>query len=92
MIVSKAVRMAEMMNIPVLGLVENYSYFRCTDCGKKHKIFGDSHLEQVAAEYHLPVLAQLPIDPKVAEACDNGEAETLNIGELEASLNAIFSK
>jgi len=92
MIVSKAVRMAEMMNIPVLGFVENYSYFRCPDCEKKHKIFGDSHLEQVAAEYHLPVLAQLSIDPKVAEAFDNGEAEALDTRELEEALNAIFAK
>ena len=63
MIVAKAVRMAEMMHVPVIGLVENYSYFRCPDCGKCHQIFGKSHLDETAQAYHLPVLARLPIDP-----------------------------
>lgn len=92
MIVSKAVKMANMMHIPVLGVVENYSYFECPDCGKRHSIFGNSHLEQVAMEYHLPVLAQLPIDPSVAYKCDNGEAESLNSKELEAALAAIMAE
>lgn len=86
MIVSKAVKMAEMMQIPVVGLIENYSYFRCPDCGKRHAIFGESHIEQIAAEYHLPVLARLPINPAVAQACDNGNAEDLDTTELEAAL------
>ena len=64
--------MAEMMHIPVLGLVENYSYFRCPDCGKEHAIFGESHIERVAADLGLKVLARLPIDPTVAAACDAG--------------------
>ena len=90
MIVSKAVKMANMMHVPVLGLVENYSYFKCPDCGQKHKIFGDSHLERVAGEYHLPVLAQLPIDPDVAVKCDNGGAEELNVEEIGAAIAAIL--
>ena len=75
MIVAKAVNMAKMMDIPVLGLVENYSYFRCPDCGKKHAIFGESHIEKVAAELEVPVLAKLPIDTALAAAFDAGQIE-----------------
>lgn len=75
MIVSKSVKMAEMMNIPILGIVENMSYFKCNDCGKKHKIFGESHIEEIANKYNLEVLAKVPIDPKISEACDNGAIE-----------------
>ena len=75
MIVTKAVHMAQMMSIPVLGLIENYSYFQCPDCGKQHNIFGESHIEQVAADLGLKVLARLPIDPAVAAACDSGRIE-----------------
>ncbi len=89
MIVAKAVKMANMMQVPVLGIVENYSYFRCPDCGGRHSIFGESHLEQIATEYHLPVLARLPLDPTVAAACDNGEAERLDTTELEAAVAAV---
>ncbi len=78
MIVSKAVRMANMMHIPVLGFVENYSYLECPDCGKKISVFGKSHLDEVAAQFDIPVLARLPIDPSVAEAYDNGLMETVN--------------
>ena len=92
MIVSKAVKMAQMMKIPVLGLVENYSYFRCPDCNRCHSIFGESHIESVAAEYHLPVLARLPIDPQVAKACDSGNAEDIHTEELEAALAVIMSE
>ena len=77
MIVAKAVKMAELMHIPVLGLVENYSYFQCPDCGKRHAIFGESHIEKVAQEMGLPVLARLPIDPALAAACDAGQAESM---------------
>ena len=83
MIVTKAVRMAEMMKIPVLGLVENYSYFQCPDCGARHPIFGQSHLEQVAAELELPILAQLPIDPALAAAFDAGQIESVNPNRME---------
>ncbi len=89
MIVGKAVRMANMMAVPVLGVVENYSYFRCPDCGKRHALFGESHLASIAEEYHLPVLAQLPIDPAVAEKCDRGLAEELDTAEIEAAIAAI---
>lgn len=75
MIVSKAVRMAEMMNIPIIGLVENMSYFKCPDCGKKHRIYGDSHIDEIAEKHNLKVLAKLPINPKIAAACDKGMIE-----------------
>jgi Mrp family chromosome partitioning ATPase len=78
MIVTKAVKMANMMHIPVLGFVENYSYLQCPDCGKQIQVFGQSHLDEVAKEFDLPVLARLPIDPKVAEAYDNGLMETVD--------------
>jgi len=67
--------MAKMMNVPVLGLVENYSYFQCPDCGKQHAIFGESRLDRVAMELELPVLARLPIDPELAAAFDVGKIE-----------------
>jgi len=75
MIVTKAVNMARMMNIPILGLVENYSYFQCPDCGKKHAIFGESKLDETAKELGLPILARLPMDSTLATACDNGLVE-----------------
>lgn len=78
MIVGKAVRMAQMMNIPILGLVENYSYFECPDCGKRHAIYGESKVDAVAAEYGIPVLAKLPIDPELAALCDKGDLESLS--------------
>lgn len=75
MIVGKAVKMAKMMNIPILGLVENMSYVKYPDCNKEIKLFGDSKLPEVAKKYDLPVLARLPIDPKIAAACDKGMIE-----------------
>ena len=89
MIVSKAVKMANMMNIPVLGFVENYSYLQCPDCGKKINVFGESHLEQIAAKFNLPVLARLPIDPAVAEAYDNGLMETVATDAISGVVDAI---
>lgn len=89
MIVTKAVRMANMMHIPVLGFVENYSYLQCPDCGKKISVFGKSHLDEVAAELDLPVLARLPIDPSIAEAYDNGQMETVNTDAVAEVLKAI---
>ena len=89
MIVTKAVRMAEMMHIPVLGFVENYSYLLCPDCGKKIEVFGKSHLDKIAQEHDLPVLARLPIDPRVAEAYDNGQMESVNTELLSGVLDAI---
>lgn len=82
MIVGKAMKMAELMNIPVLGLVENMSYAECPDCGKKIPVFGESHIADVAAQYHVPVLAQMPINPALAAACDNGTVEELDCSYL----------
>ena len=88
MIVSKAVKMAEIMNIPVIGLVENMAYFKCPDCQKEHKIFGDSHIEKIAQKHNLDLLARMPIDPRLAAACDEGMIELYegnwfdNIAEL----------
>ena len=79
MIVKKAVNMAKMMNVPVLGLVENMSYFVCPDCGRKHEIFGASKAETLAKEYGIPAVAKMPIDPAVAHLADEGritEADT----------------
>jgi Mrp family chromosome partitioning ATPase len=75
MIVEKAVKMAEQMNIPILGVVENMSYVKCPDCNKEIKIFGDSKIEEVAKRYNLEVLGKLPIDPKLAAGCDHGMIE-----------------
>ena len=83
MIVTKAVHMAQMMSIPVLGLIETYSYYQCPDCGAKHAIFGESHLEQEAMQLGLPLLARLPIDPELAAAIDVGKAESLPVNYLE---------
>lgn len=76
MIVDKAVKMAEMMHVPILGIVENMSYFVCPDCGKKHQIFGESHIEEIAAKHNIPVVCKLPINPEIAASCDRGEAES----------------
>lgn len=70
MIVKKAYNMASMMNIPVLGIVENYSYVKCPDCGKEIKVFGESHIDKIAAELNIPVLGKMPIDPAIAEAVE----------------------
>lgn len=75
MIVEKAVNMANIMNIPILGIVENMSYFKCPDCGKEHKIYGESHIEEIAKKNNLEVLAKLPIDPSLAKLVDAGEVE-----------------
>ena len=75
MIVEKAVKMAKLMNIPILGIIENMSYFECPDCGKRHSIYGESHIEEIAAQYEIPVLAKLPIDPQLAKLCDQGTIE-----------------
>lgn len=78
MIVAKAVNMAGMMNVPVLGLVENMSYFKCPDCGKQHSIFGESKLEQVAEEFGIEKYVRLPIDPVITTMVDAGEVESVS--------------
>ena len=90
MIVSKAVKMAEMMHIPVLGFVENYAYLKCPDCGKKIEVFGKSHLDEIAEKFGLPVLARLPIDPTVAEAYDNGMMETVYTDDVDGVIEAVL--
>ncbi|MBE7064879.1 MAG: Mrp/NBP35 family ATP-binding protein [Ruminococcaceae bacterium] len=89
MIVGKAVKMADLMNVPVLGIVENMSYFECPDCGKKHKIYGESHIEEVAKEYGIKVISQLPIDPKLAAAADKGTIELFDTAGLENMADAV---
>ena len=83
MIVGKAVKMARMMNIPILGLVENMSYFECPDCGKKHSVFGESHIEEIAKQYDIDATARLPIDPKLAAGCDQGLIELFGVTALD---------
>lgn len=83
MIVTKAVKMAEMMNIPILGVVENMAYFQCPSCKQQHNIFGESHIEDIAGSHGLEVLARLPIDPQLAQACDNGAIEDYQAAGLE---------
>ena len=75
MIVEKAVKMAELMNVPILGLVENMSYFKCDECGKEHYIYGQSHLEELAAKHNIPCTARIPIDPSLAKVVDGGLVE-----------------
>ena len=89
MVVSKAIKMAEMMNIPILGLIENLSYFKCPDNGKEYKIFGDSHIEQIAENYGIDILAKVPVDPAISKACDRGAIETLEEDWLEPAVQRI---
>ena len=89
MIVSKAVKMAEMMNVPILGLIENLSYVECPDCGKKITVFGESHVEEIAQQHNLNVLAKLSIDPALAAACDSGSIEGYPAAALESTADLI---
>ena len=91
MIVGKAVNMAEMLRIPILGLVENMAYFLCPSCRKKHYIFGDSRVEQTAAQYGISVTAQIPIDPELAAACDGGRIANVNADWLDGLADTIAS-
>ena len=92
MIVEKAVKMAELMNIPVLGLVENMSYFACPDCGGKHNIFGESHIDDIAAKFGIEKIAKIPVDPKLAAAVDAGMIEMFEGDWLDALADAIEKK
>ena len=89
MIVSKAVKMAEMMNVPILGLVENMSYFKCPDCGKEHKIFGDSHIDEIAENFNTRVLAKVPFDAELAKSVDTGTVELFVGNWFENAANTI---
>lgn len=83
MIVDKAVKMADMMDIPVIGIVQNMSYFECPDCGNKHRIFGDGNIKQVAARHGIETIAEIPIDPALSKACDSGVIELFEGDWLE---------
>ena len=89
MIVEKAANMAEMMNIPVLGIIENMSYFKCNECGKEHRIFGESHLEEIADRSGISEIARLPIDPAIAAACDSGNIEELDVPWLDNAVDML---
>ena len=89
MIVQKAIDMARQMDIPILGLVENYSYFKCPDNNKEYKIFGESHIDAVAQRHGLKVLARLPIDPALANACDTGAIEGVGEHFMDGALAVI---
>ncbi|MBU4440528.1 MAG: Mrp/NBP35 family ATP-binding protein, partial [Firmicutes bacterium] len=92
MIVAKAVKMAEIMKIPVIGLVENMSYFQCPDCDKKHQIFGDSRIEEVAKQHNINVVAKMPIDTSLAGACDKGIIELFDNNWLDPIVEILESE
>ena len=89
MIVEKAVKMAELMEVPILGIVENMSYFECPDCGKRHNIFGDSHIEEIASKYGIKAIAKLPIRSEMSALCDGGRLEEAQCDELAPMLDAV---
>lgn len=91
MIVEKAVKMAGMLNIPILGIVENMSYFTCPNCNEKHSIFGESHIEELAAKYGIKEISKLPFNNKIAAACDEGMIELFD-GDWLDNLADSFEK
>ena len=90
-IVEKAVNMANMMNIPILGIVENMSYVKCPDCGKEITVFGKSNIDKIAESFKLPVLARLPMDESTSRAVDAGDVESIEMSELEEAAKKIES-
>ncbi len=92
MIVTKAVKMAEMMNVPILGIVENMSYVECPDCGRRIKVFGNSHIEEIAKENGLEVLGRIPMRPETARLCDEGRIEEINADYLDHACDVILEK
>ena len=89
MIVEKAVKMAGIMNVPILGIVENMSYLECPDCGKKISVFGESNVDSISKLYNIPVLAKIPIDPAIAESCDGGAVELLKADYMNEAVEKI---
>ena len=89
MIVAKAVNMAKLMNVPVLGIIENMSYYKCPDCGKEHAIFGESKVDKVAKEFGIENTARLPIDPVIAAMVDAGEVESVDGGNISGIADVI---
>ena len=89
MIVEKAVNMANMMHIPIVGIVENMSYIECPDCKKHIEVFGESHIDEIAEKFGIPVLAKLPIDPEIAKKCDEGKIQELDLKYMDEALDLI---
>ena len=89
MIVEKAANMAKMMQVDVVGLVENMSFVKCPDCGKEIKIFGESHIEEIATKYGYPLLAKMPIDPTLASLVDAGRIEDMNVNYLDGAIEVL---
>ncbi len=89
MIVKKALNMAKLMNIPVIGLIENMSYVKCPDCGKELHVFGESRAEEVCAEYGIPLLGRVPLDPKLSSLCDKGIIELMENDYLDKAADAV---
>ena len=92
MVVEKAVKMAEKMNVPIVGLVENMSYVACPDCGKKIYLFGEGKTDEAAKRHNLPVLAHMPIDPQLAKLVDEGKIEEMQSGALDGVVETLMSK
>lgn len=92
MVVAKAANMAKLMNIPIIGIIENMSGFKCPDCGKEYKIFGDSHVTEIADEHGLDVLAKIPMDPALAKVCDDGTVELFEGDYLDAAVARLIEK
>ncbi len=90
MIVGKAIHMANQMNIPIIGLIENMSYFICPNCNEKHYIFGKSHLEEVSQKYQVPILSQMPLNSEIANLCDQGAIEQLKDNPLDEVIEHII--
>lgn len=92
LIVTKAVKMAELMNVPIVGMIENYAWLECPDCGKRIEVFGKSHVEEISRLYGIPVLARLPIDPTVAEKMDCGDAEQVGTDAIAPAVEALLAE
>ena len=92
MIVSKAANMADMMEIPVYGLIENMSYVTCPDCGKQIKVFGESHIDEIAEKFGYDLLAQIPMDPKLTALVDKGWIEMMNNTYLESAAEVLVNR
>lgn len=90
MIVEKAIKMTNLMQIPILGLVENMSYFECPDCGKRHEIYGKSHIDEIARDKKLQVLAKIPIVPDLAAECDRGQIETIEKSFMDEAVDKLL--
>ena len=92
MVVEKAVKMAEMMEVPILGLIENMSYVLCPDCGKALRLFGEGKTADAAKRHGLPLLAEMPIDPALAALADAGDIESFQGGWLDAAADLLEKK